>query len=496
MKPRKSCWTCAARKIQCDGVRPNCNKCNRSQLTCQGYEARLSWPRKNDRKRAMVCTTAKQAPVSFQETSEIPRRLFLINTSFRDVELHNYLSSQYHQAQVSVSPSKPLKQPAIHTNQNELLQYFHHLAHLSLVTFSTTTAGIRDTLMRMAMINNSASASALLHALLAYSSLHHHGLSETSLKFKVQALHLLSTSAEDGELSLVNASQHVAASMLLGSFETLRPSESSGEWLWHIWGAVDVIQATQLSDHSSENETYVLIDWVNYHYTLSRFSTQHWRHKSLASKASKKPMQLFRRRTTPPLSIYRPNHPFIDPTSSIMSLLFEACNTYMDPQDPQSHSPEYRNSLRRLEAQVDDLIASPVPNDLNPESAFALELYRVATRIYIARASQSPWEAPAVLDSLVDALFNGPVASCTCIHFFPLLILACESRRDDQRVAILNLIDRTQRDARIRSMKAVTNAIQAVWVQQDLHADSEVLVNYMDLLSIGISSSSSIPSFA
>ncbi|SCO90463.1 uncharacterized protein FRV6_14591 [Fusarium oxysporum] len=348
----------------------------------------------------------------------------------------------------------------------------------------------------MAMINNSASASALLHAMLAYSSLHHHGLSETSLKFKVQALHLLSTSAEDGELSLVNASQHVAASMLLGSFETLRPSESSGEWLWHIWGAVDVIQATQLSDHSSENETHALIDWVNYHHTLSRFSTQHWRHKSLASKASKKPMQLFRRRTTPPLSIYRPNHPSIDPTSSIMSLLFEACNIYMDPQDPQSQSPEYRNSLRRLEAQVDDLIASPVPNDLNPESAFALELYRVATRIYIARASQSPWEAPAVLDSLVDALFNGPVASCTCIHFFPLLILACESRRDDQRVAILNLIDRTQRDARIRSMKAVTNAIQAVWVQQDLHADSEVLVNYMDLLSIGISSSSSIPSFA
>jgi hypothetical protein len=93
------------------------------------------------------------------------------------------------------------------------------LAHLSLVTLGTSTAGIRDALMTMAMINNSPSASALLHAILAYSSLHHHGLSETALKFKVQALHLLSTSAEGGELSLVNASQHVAASMLLGSFE-------------------------------------------------------------------------------------------------------------------------------------------------------------------------------------------------------------------------------------------------------------------------------------
>ncbi|CVK95256.1 uncharacterized protein FMAN_13401 [Fusarium mangiferae] len=348
----------------------------------------------------------------------------------------------------------------------------------------------------MAMTNNSASSSALLHAILAYSSLHRHGLSETALRLKVQALHLLSTSAEDGKLSLVNASLHVAASMLLGSFETLRPSESSGEWVWHIWGAVDVIQATQLSHRSSESETYALIDWVNYHHTLSRFSTQHWRHKALAQKAFIKPVQRSDHVATSQLSIYKPNHPPIDPTSSIMSLLFDACDIIIDPQDPKSNSPEYRKSLQRLEAQVDDLIASPIPNDLNPESAVALELYRVATRIYIARASQSPWEAPALLDSLIDALFEGPVASCTCIHFFPLLILACESGRDDQRVAILNLIDRTQRDARVRSMKAVTNAIQAIWVQQDLHADDEVLVNYMDLLSIGISSSSTIPSFA
>ncbi|KAF5688349.1 hypothetical protein FDENT_4926 [Fusarium denticulatum] len=346
------------------------------------------------------------------------------------------------------------------------------------------------------MTNSSASSSALLHAMLAYSSLHHHGMSEAALKFKVQALHLLSTSAEDGQLSLVNACQHVAASMLLGSFETLRPSESSGEWLWHIWGAVDVIQATQLNDHSPESETYALTDWVNYHHTLSRFSTQHWRHKSLAQKAFGQRIQSSDRVPTSQLSLYKPNHPSIDPTSSIMSLLFEACDILIDPQDPKSHSSEYRNSLQRLEAQVDDLIASPIPNDLNPESAVALELYRVATRIYIARASQSPWEAPAVLDSLIDTLFDGPVASCTCIHFFPLLILACESRRDDQRVAILNLIDRTRRDARIRSMKAVTDAIQAIWVQQDLHADDEVLVNYMDLLSIGMSSSSTIPSFA
>jgi hypothetical protein len=101
-----------------------------------------------------------------------------------------------------------------------------------------------------------------------------------------------------------------------------------------------------------------------------------------------------------------------------------------------------------------------------------------------------------MLDSLIDALFNGPVKTCNCQHFFPLLILACEARKDEQRVAILNLIDRTQRDTRIRSIKGVTHAIQSIWVYQDLHADGDLLVNYLDLLSIGISSGSTIPSFA
>jgi hypothetical protein len=101
-----------------------------------------------------------------------------------------------------------------------------------------------------------------------------------------------------------------------------------------------------------------------------------------------------------------------------------------------------------------------------------------------------------MLDSLIDALFNGPVKTCNCQHFFPLLILACEARKDEQRVAILNLIDRTQRDTRIRSIKGVTHAIQSIWVHQDLHADGDLLVNYLDLLSIGISSGSTIPSFA
>lgn len=111
-------------------------------------------------------------------------------------------------------------------------------------------------------------------------------------------------------------------------FKTLRPSESSGEWLWHIWGAVDVIQATQLSHRSSESETYALIDWVNYHHTLSRFSTQHWRHKALAQKTSERSDDL----ATSQLSIYKPVRLLRDLISSLVA-------------NRPSESPLYRSNI-------------------------------------------------------------------------------------------------------------------------------------------------------
>ncbi|KAJ5373470.1 hypothetical protein N7517_005476 [Penicillium concentricum] len=39
----KGCWTCKKRRIQCDELRPGCQKCSSKGLTCEGYEIRLRW---------------------------------------------------------------------------------------------------------------------------------------------------------------------------------------------------------------------------------------------------------------------------------------------------------------------------------------------------------------------------------------------------------------------------------------------------------------------
>jgi hypothetical protein len=71
----------------------------------------------------------------------------------------------------------------------------------------------------MAMADGTVTALAVFYALLAFSSLRLNGLHPQAIQLKISALHSLSTSAKKGPLSLTEAAQHVAASMLLGSFE-------------------------------------------------------------------------------------------------------------------------------------------------------------------------------------------------------------------------------------------------------------------------------------
>ncbi len=71
----------------------------------------------------------------------------------------------------------------------------------------------------MAMQHDTVLGSALLYALLAFSSLRRSGVHEQALQLKISALQSLSASTHDGPLTPVEAAQHLATSMLLGSFE-------------------------------------------------------------------------------------------------------------------------------------------------------------------------------------------------------------------------------------------------------------------------------------
>lgn len=98
----------------------------------------------------------------------------------------------------------------------------HDTAYQSLVTFTSVSVHIRDALIRMALARDTAPGLALFFALLSFSSLHRSGLQQQAIQLKISALQYLSAPVSGGRLSLTEAAQHVAASMLLSAFEVSR----------------------------------------------------------------------------------------------------------------------------------------------------------------------------------------------------------------------------------------------------------------------------------
>ncbi|KAI1750036.1 fungal-specific transcription factor domain-containing protein [Xylaria castorea] len=500
-KSRQGCWTCKSRKVQCDQGVPNCRRCVQARRDCEGYGFRLSWPRENDKKRAIVSVLpVARAPIRTQHLSSNP----FINTISQDIEFYRHLSSPGTLKALNPGPpnAKLWSQPQLEVTDMELIHYFRDAAHQSLATFNPTMSHIRDTIIPMVFTNDTVSRRALLHALLAFSSLHLTGLHRKTMSLKVAALGALSASAKEVSHGLVEAAQHVAACMILCSFEILLPTENSGEWLWYIRGAMEVIEGAQLGDKPDHGVIRKLLDWVNYHDSMSRFTLFHWRQQYPTAQPTDTTSRAVPRIIRySPLAENRKACKSINllPTHGILSILSEIWDVLLDPSDPRSYDVEYKDRLRALEWKVDNLpFATPTitdPRDTGDDFEFTVELYQVATRIYLARASQNPLEPAANLEYLVNRQFAGPVMYCYCRHFFPLLIIACEARTDEQRIAILNLIDRTNKKGYGRSMETFRAQVQSFWIQQDLYADSDLNLNYLRLMKSIISSNRTLPSY-
>ncbi|KAI1336224.1 fungal-specific transcription factor domain-containing protein [Xylariaceae sp. FL0016] len=498
MELPKSCWTCKARKVQCDRATPNCQKCVRGKRKCQGYDFRLSWPKDNDRRRAIIGVPS----VTIAQVTHGHR---FIHTSFKDVELYQYMSlqSMTKPPEITEPIIKLWKQPYSTQTHMDLIYRFRDVASHSLLSFSSTASQLRDVIMPMALAHDTASGQAVLYAMLAFASIHRSGLHQQTMQFKISALRALSVSADQATDRGIDAAHHIATCMLLCAFELMLPSESSGDWLRYTQAATDLVQRTQLTYESDQGDVSCLLDWVFYHHTISRFATYHWRHQSEAL-AYPSPISSESENESESDTAMQKIEPVLrssNPSHEILNLLSELCDVLLHPLDPRSRSEKYQAHIRSLEWSIVNLPASSSQKDLGSEvegdnMPLPIQMYQRATIVYLLRASQSPWESPANLDNMLAKSFAERVKAPSCSHFFPLFILACEARTDEQRTSIVDLIERTERTSQVRSMARFKAGIQSFWVQRDLHADSDLLMSYMDLMKQVVSSGNILPSFA
>lgn len=262
---------------------------------------------------------------------------------------------------------------------------------------------------------------------------------------------------------------------------------------------MDIMQETLLEHEFQLHDVRVLVDWVYYHSALARFTTLHWRQKALELNA--KGCLAFQPWTPKSLTdIKKTPRRSLNPGYEILNLLCEVNDVLVTPEDPRSQDNQSHDRLQTLESKIVAISTPSLTSTSEPQSGtippLDIALYQMTTLIYLIRASQNPWGRTSRLSTLVDRVFTIAYECKTCPHFFPLFILACEARTDEQRRAIMHVIDSTERHAVMRSMGGLRAAIRMTWVQQDLYADGELIVDYLRVINGVISSFQSPPSYA
>ncbi|TRX88363.1 hypothetical protein FHL15_010739 [Xylaria flabelliformis] len=415
-------------------------------------------------------------------------KIELVHTSSFDMEMYYYLVGLR-------SSSKSLDSATLNAEELELLQYFHSTAYSTLATFSLDLTDLRDLLIRLALSDHTIPSRAVLHAILALSSLVRDSFQLQAAQHKTAAVGALRASATNGINSTAEAAQHVATNMLLCSFEG---TDSHGHWPFYLIGARDISKTTGLDTQMYKSDIRELILWTFYHDVLARFSLLHWRRESVLSFLAK---QLgaeggWQRDLCGYVTKLKLN---VGPLPSILRHLGDVLDAFCGSTQSPDSIIAFRKEIHVAEHGVKNVPEShmtPVSstNEVSSRMAVLTEVYRTAVLVYISRICMNRFGESRDLGPLLDKGFAQIEQMQRCERLFPIFILGCEADTDERRIMVLNLLRRTE-NKRVRALDCIRRGLESVWIQDDLHADEDMTLDYMDKLSVVVSSSHTLPTF-
>ena len=189
----------------------------------------------------------------------------------------------------------------------------------------------------------------------------------------------------------------------------------------------------------------------------------------------------------------------------VLWLLADIFQSIVDSSHLQYHSSQYRRELESLEHELESIYnGKHVPEaeriDLSQlrtrqHRVFAvMELYRLAALIYLERASRNFSGSSPKLAMWAGAAFAILTTMGVLKYNFPVFIIACEARTDEQRIVILDCLEKTQESPSMAGTVMVKDMIQRAWAMDDLDPAGDV--DYMGKLDVVVSGCDSMPSFA
>ncbi|GIJ91133.1 hypothetical protein Asppvi_010098 [Aspergillus pseudoviridinutans] len=452
------CATCQGGTISCGRARPKkaSSSCSRSHRQCKRYGLRLSWPRPNNRRRAVVCKSAPLSP-SPPTAGQISDARF-VHTSNWDIELHRSLTNSVPVRNLSLLSVPIFWNPSkLEALDRDLLEYWQGgltasctppvvcwVASASLATFGHDATALGNILVRTALQGSAA----VLQALLAFSSLHRYGLQSQALELKIGALGSLAKGSAVPSLCAQTTMQHIAAGMLLCSFEVHQSSYTSDQWIFYLGGVKTVLNASSIKTlRQLGSDMAVLLDWVHYHDVLARFSLLHWKREGVPELAS-----------TPTDLLCSQVSNLPPPIFSMLNLLSQVCDAVSSgaiPPETSDNMDDYKCFLEVLDWRVRRLSIPKVPDDNDPvsdDTTLVMQLYQLAILLFLNRSFEGVILQPIRTQQHIDRAFAILLQLSSCKQQFPIFVVGCEARTDEQRAVVLDVISRTEKMSSSRSL--------------------------------------------
>ncbi|KIW01142.1 uncharacterized protein PV09_07428 [Verruconis gallopava] len=507
-RAKTGCWTCKDRKVACDRQIPFCAVCSKSKRPCGGYGMRLSWPREKDAKRAVVYQPA--LPSGFCKRPPVGH-VHYINASMRDVSLYEAASLAPHvlgrQIRERVRlclphPAKPWKASLEEPSEHDLLEFFKSSAVNVLAMLDSDREQICRILMQMALSDNTYASRAVLNSILAVAALLKDGQKAHTAQYKRAALDALLISAGTNEFSTLQGSiKHVAAGILLCTFEMHQVHEENSQWIGHVCGAQGFIRVLERVPHNPGSDEAAILGWALYYDVLCRFSLRHWFRSEVLRAAvdletrsedtEQCALQYLLARSSSATTISN----ITDYAHPVLALLSEVCSTSLDSSEARYHSQKYQDYLVDLRNRLVELPASRRADaTANQSSAPAvIELFKLTALIYLERVSKNFSGPSEQIEVWAVRGFELLRSLDACTWPFPLFILAGEARTDERRRVILDVMARTAQKPHLAHLHVTKVLIETAWVRCDLDVDGTL--NYIQKLNMVMSSSDIVPAF-
>ncbi|KAJ2979445.1 hypothetical protein NUW58_g7196 [Xylaria curta] len=358
--------------------------------------------------------------------------------------------------------------PNFHERESHLMNYYHDRLSKMISTININN-GFRDDLIPMALASGGKASHGLRNAILAVSAFHLWG-PDHALTYKTEAIRSLSSSLSTESFDTTET--QLATSMMLCVYNVF--DETEGNWSVHLYGAQKILH--QLASIYGGHLAYrFLYTWFLYHEVLGGFS------------------QPLKQWPYGPASLRLLHDTHFDTSLIIGSLgcsvevmeVISHVNKWraMELQEDSTVSPDQERSNRAIEYKALESKLALLTQRLDPmheqhlsrhdrtRTLATAELYRIATFLYLHRVGSTENSQDIKSAYLQQALtVLGSLEVCTSP--WPLFVIACETETDDQRIKILNILDRMDVERHIGNVFVLRHIIESFWKQQDLQADS------------------------